>query len=350
MAQDNDAVYVYDEGDLRKYRTEIPNIVDDMNLTPHAYRLYGHLKRVAGAKEGSCWQNTDTLAQICNMSTGMVSRAKGELVEAGLIVIGKKRVGRNEVDNIRILDIWARNFAAYGPQTATPSREIVTPSQYEPVASVTPSQYETKKEPSQEETNKENISHAEKSNVDFSRGAAQQSMLDDDKLTVEQPKKGSTSVKFKREASSSKQPSQKPPTPRQPDALFDAIAETWNSAPGMTGKIKQQLAGKIPGDSADSASNFDVPATPDEVRAFGEWYAKKCIGCDMPLSRPAIQTHFYKFRREQGEAARKSGPTIREENGRRFRYDRDIHTWLDIGPARQPATNKTASGNEAYAS
>lgn len=109
----SDKSHIHDDGgDLRKYRTEIPNIVDDMGLTPHAYRLYGHLKRVAGS-EGSCWQTTRTLAQACNMSAGMVSKAKAELAAAGLITISKKRIKTNEVDDIHIVDIWAENFARY---------------------------------------------------------------------------------------------------------------------------------------------------------------------------------------------------------------------------------------------
>jgi hypothetical protein len=46
-APDDTTHAIFDEGDLRKYRTEIPNIVDDLALSPHAYRLYGHMKRSA---------------------------------------------------------------------------------------------------------------------------------------------------------------------------------------------------------------------------------------------------------------------------------------------------------------
>lgn len=172
---------------------------------------------------------------------------------------------------------------------------------------------------------KENVFHA-------ARGAEQQSLLDEDKLTVEQPKKGSILVDSSKRGAKSKQPSQKPPIPREPDLLFDAIAETWKTAPGMTGKIKQQLTGNIPANSGELASNFDQPATPDEVRAFGQWYAKKCINCDMPLSRPAIQTHFYAFRRAHAAHERQNAPKVRYQNGRKLIYNSDSQKWYDVGP------------------
>ena len=75
-APDDTTHAVFDEGDLRKYRHEIPNIVDDLGLSPHAYRLYGHMKRVCGASpSGRCYQGTRTLAKHCKMSVGKISEA-----------------------------------------------------------------------------------------------------------------------------------------------------------------------------------------------------------------------------------------------------------------------------------
>lgn len=112
---------VIDAGDLRKYRTEIPNSIDDMGLSVYAYRLYGHLKRVAG-DSGKCWQSTATLAQACNMSAASVSRAKKEL-EGRLIDIEIIPGEHGEFDYhiITIRDIWAENFSTYSPQKQDPS-------------------------------------------------------------------------------------------------------------------------------------------------------------------------------------------------------------------------------------
>jgi DNA-binding MarR family transcriptional regulator len=75
---------IIDEASPRTNFTMVPNIVDDMMLSPHAFRLYIHFRRVAGENR-LCYQSVKTLAMICKMSTGMVSQAKKELVEAGLI-------------------------------------------------------------------------------------------------------------------------------------------------------------------------------------------------------------------------------------------------------------------------
>lgn len=103
---------IRDAGDLRKYFTLIPNIVDDMDLSPQAYRLYGHLKRVAG-DSGTCWQSTDTLSKNCKMSTGSISEAKTELAKAKLISIARKIVPNGICHEITITDIWKVNIEKY---------------------------------------------------------------------------------------------------------------------------------------------------------------------------------------------------------------------------------------------
>ena len=37
---------LYDAGDLRKYRIELPNLYDDADLDPYEFRLLAHYKRV----------------------------------------------------------------------------------------------------------------------------------------------------------------------------------------------------------------------------------------------------------------------------------------------------------------
>jgi hypothetical protein len=75
-----------DESDLKKYRTEIPNMIFDIGLTPYEVALYGHLKRVCGAeKGGKCWKSVSTLSRETGMSAGRVSEARAELARRGLI-------------------------------------------------------------------------------------------------------------------------------------------------------------------------------------------------------------------------------------------------------------------------
>src|SRR3990172_7657622 len=124
---------VRDEGDPRKYYTTIPNIIDDMDLSVYAYRLYGHLKRVAG-DGGKCWQSTETLAKACGMGWATVSRAKTELVGKELIIIEqvKNPQGGKDFHNITITDVWENNTIKYATSTqegATSHQEITTSHQ-----------------------------------------------------------------------------------------------------------------------------------------------------------------------------------------------------------------------------
>lgn len=117
---------IIDSGDMRKYRTEIPNSIDDAGLSVYAFRLYAHLKRVAG-DSGKCWQSTATLAESCNMSGGMISKAKKELQAAHLIDIEQvenKRGGRM-FHNITVVDIWMENFIRY---SASSQHELASSS------------------------------------------------------------------------------------------------------------------------------------------------------------------------------------------------------------------------------
>ncbi len=101
---------IRDENPISHF-SQIPNLVDDMNLTPFAYRLYGHLKRVAG-ENGKCWQSTETLAKACGMSAGKVSDAKKELenVFPPLIrIVSKEKDDGRTYHEIFISDIWKIN-------------------------------------------------------------------------------------------------------------------------------------------------------------------------------------------------------------------------------------------------
>lgn len=105
---------IHDESPVSHF-SQIPNMVDDMGLTPYAYRLYGHLKRVTGEK-GKCWQSTETLAKACGMSAGKISESKKELenVWPPLIrVVSKKKDDGQIYHEIVMTDIWKVNNQFY---------------------------------------------------------------------------------------------------------------------------------------------------------------------------------------------------------------------------------------------
>lgn len=93
---------------LRKYRTEIPNLIYELGLTPHELTLYNIIKRTAG-DNGGCWKSTRTLAGECNMGIATVSRAKRGLESWGLIQI-RHKPHKNGSDYISIVNIWDMNF------------------------------------------------------------------------------------------------------------------------------------------------------------------------------------------------------------------------------------------------
>ena len=144
----------------------LPNLVDDLDISVHAHRLYCHLKRVAG-EGGRCYQSAEELARRCRMSTGSVHNGKRELVAQGLIELRKTttRMGQGR-DQISIVDIWARNYAATtsGSESPhdplgespdeTPSRES-RDDQHHHVMTAEDHHMTTKEEPSKEEPSEE---------------------------------------------------------------------------------------------------------------------------------------------------------------------------------------------------
>lgn len=114
---------VIEPGDLRRYRTEIPNLIDDWGLSVYARALYHHYKRSAG-DTGACRQGMRSIAAITGMSIAQVSRARQELVSQRLITI-EPAPSREACETVRISDIWTLNFRSYGPQAdLTPAAAI----------------------------------------------------------------------------------------------------------------------------------------------------------------------------------------------------------------------------------
>ena len=89
---------------IRKYFTITPNMIDDMNLSLCAFRLYHHYKRVAG-DNGLCWQSTKTLSEACKMSIGSIVKAREELKTAGLIEITTKPTPHGRRSFVHIVNL-----------------------------------------------------------------------------------------------------------------------------------------------------------------------------------------------------------------------------------------------------
>lgn len=109
---------ISDDGDLRRYRTEIPNMADD-DLDPYQYRLYAHYKRVCGAMNGTCYESVRTTAENTKMSVGKVVSTRDWLADEGWIDVTQTDVRVV----VRIVDRWAENCARFAPAAQAAKRE-----------------------------------------------------------------------------------------------------------------------------------------------------------------------------------------------------------------------------------
>lgn len=106
-----DQQQIIDDSDLRKYRTEIPNMADD-ELNPFEYRLYGHYKRVCGAKEGGlCYESVRTTAEITQIGMGYIVDVRHDLATKGWIEIHK--ADDSQMVIVTIVDRWLENFLRF---------------------------------------------------------------------------------------------------------------------------------------------------------------------------------------------------------------------------------------------
>lgn len=83
-----------------EYATSIPEYLDDMDLSPAAFRLYVHYKRAADDKSKSFSLSLRALASHCQLSTRKVRDARQELVAVGLL---DQLPSRSEDEIVRLL-------------------------------------------------------------------------------------------------------------------------------------------------------------------------------------------------------------------------------------------------------
>jgi DnaD/phage-associated family protein len=136
-----DAQVIIDASDLRKYRTELPNLYDDSDLTVYEFRLLAHYKRV-----GRCTEGLPTTSKKCCMSAGQASEARQSLADKKFINLEKVPMGGARFCyNVTVIDRWIENFARFSGLSEKEIAEQLKnsrPSQSEG----SPSQSEGKKE------------------------------------------------------------------------------------------------------------------------------------------------------------------------------------------------------------
>lgn len=113
---DPDSISVSEDLPPHHWRTEIPNIVLDMGLTPYELALYVHLKRTAGDKS-KCTKGTRRLSEDSGISMGQIklckeslSQPRKELSGKPLIVVQKVTTIGGMHHEIIIVNIWPENI------------------------------------------------------------------------------------------------------------------------------------------------------------------------------------------------------------------------------------------------
>ncbi|MBI5303787.1 MAG: hypothetical protein HY868_16750 [Chloroflexi bacterium] len=97
---------IIDPTDLKKYRTEFPNLYDDADLTVYEFRLLIHYKRV-----GTCWEGIRKTAQKCHMSQDSVIKARRQLKKKKWISVAWNQP--TDTYRITLRDVWMKNFTTY---------------------------------------------------------------------------------------------------------------------------------------------------------------------------------------------------------------------------------------------
>jgi len=107
----NDEILIQDVGSLHHFRTEIPNIIFDMELNSSEFVLYCLFKKIAG-DGGQCFKSNKTLCEDLKWGLNRLIDTKRSLAQRGLIKIRKRRNEHNgnTSDLITIVDIWSQNM------------------------------------------------------------------------------------------------------------------------------------------------------------------------------------------------------------------------------------------------
>lgn len=109
--------YIQDFTELKKYRTELPNLYDDIGLDVYEFRLLAHYKRV-----GTCTEGTHTTADKCGMSKPQLIKTRQALAERKLISLKKVPCPGGFAYEVEVVDVWLENFAKYSGLT---TQEII---------------------------------------------------------------------------------------------------------------------------------------------------------------------------------------------------------------------------------
>lgn len=94
------------------FRTEIPNIVFDLDLDPYEFKIYAYIKKIGG-DQGGCWKSKPNIAKECSISKRKVDDAVQKLSSPFDLLGGKSLITfiprENNTSLLIINDIWREN-------------------------------------------------------------------------------------------------------------------------------------------------------------------------------------------------------------------------------------------------
>jgi hypothetical protein len=113
-------IEIQDLSSNHKYRTEIPNIIFEIGLTPQLIGVYSAIKRCAG-DIGSCFKSENTLAKELKISKSTLHKyiemlsIENPILKKQLL-IKENRISENgdfDTNLIAIKDIWPENYSHF---------------------------------------------------------------------------------------------------------------------------------------------------------------------------------------------------------------------------------------------
>jgi hypothetical protein len=316
---------VTDQGAIGKYFALMLHIDDD-DLDPYEYRLLGHYRRVCGATNKPCFESTLTTAKITRMSDDKVRSTRDSLEALGRIIVEKPA---GSTVKVTVCDLMAENVERHKPN---PSRKqegltLDTPPENRrgglPKTGVKEESYKKKEykdssaPASQDASDATPFPDAPKgfqwvasANSDqplahLTTGCITGPLQCKGKLynrdfyrTWEKKNPRQPCLECLRVAEEKLKPKQ--PKPRQPDAVFDAIAlgsfgmsKTPNGSGGRIGKLKNGVieCGMLPDDTPLTLAT--------DLADMYVWYKRVHSNLSAPASVETICKYLAEYRQSR---------------------------------------------------
>ncbi len=162
----------------RRFYFQMPNIILELDLTPHQLALYCAIRRTTD-EAGRCFRSGANLASLCGMSTGSVSAAKRRLAQPFALLGSKPLVrivlrpslhGGKPCHHITPVNIWPENERHFRSPTSLGEGHAEVATSRDELAT---SPNETKKTQLRK-TREENLTPSNPSSREEERGRAEE--------------------------------------------------------------------------------------------------------------------------------------------------------------------------------